>query len=329
MWLSASAIAWLFFPLPALTALLLGVIVAPTDPVLADSIVTGRIADESVPARMRDSITAESGSNDGLGLLFVLLPVSLMTRPAGEAITHWLATTLLWEIVVGLLIGAALGWLAGRCVDWAYDQPFTERVSVLGASVALALTVLATVRLVGADGLLAVFAAGVTFARFITRRENPHQHRVQEGIARFFDLPVFVLPGTVLPWGAWRELGWTGVAFAAAVLALRRPPAWLLLRPLLPSLRRTRDVLFNGWFGPIGIAALIYAARESRETGIEQVRVLASLVVLASIVVHGGTATPLTRPFGRLEARDRHGGERRPKQRAAGPPCSPAPHGRV
>jgi len=86
-----------------------------------------------------------------------------------------------------------------------------------------------------------------------------------------------------------------------AVLLLRRLPAVLALRPLLGPLRaKGKDVLFLGWFGPIGAAALYYAAFSLRETGVEAVWVVGSLVICASVVIHGVTATPLTKLYGRL-----------------------------
>ena len=82
---------------------------------------------------------------------------------------------------------------------------------------------------------------------------------------------------------------------------LRRLPAVLALRPLLGPLRsKGRDVLFLGWFGPIGAAALYYAAFSYRETGIEAAWTVGSLVICASVLVHGITATPLTKLYGRL-----------------------------
>jgi NhaP-type Na+/H+ or K+/H+ antiporter len=78
-------------------------------------------------------------------------------------------------------------------------------------------------------------------------------------------------------------------------------PAVLALRPLLGPLRsKGKDVLFLGWFGPIGAAALYYAAFSLRETGIEEVWVVGSLVICASLLVHGVSATPLTKLYGKL-----------------------------
>jgi sodium/hydrogen antiporter len=75
----------------------------------------------------------------------------------------------------------------------------------------------------------------------------------------------------------------------------------LALRPLLGPLReRAKDVLFLGWFGPIGAAALYYAAFSLRETCIEEAWVVGSLIICASVLVHGVSATPLTKLYGRL-----------------------------
>jgi NhaP-type Na+/H+ or K+/H+ antiporter len=104
-----------------------------------------------------------------------------------------------------------------------------------------------------------------------------------------------------LPWEGWPELGWDGILLATAVLLLRRLPAVLALRPLLGPLRgKTKDVLFLGWFGPIGAAALYYAAFSYRETGIEAAWTVGSLVICAFLLVHGVSATPLTKLYGRL-----------------------------
>ncbi len=302
MCLSGSALAYFMLSVPLLTALLIGSVLAPTDPVLADSIVAGKTAEENVPTRLRHSITAESGANDGLALLLVMAPVLLLTQPPGEAVAHWLTQTLPWQVLGAVAIGAGLGWAAGRALVWAYAQPFSERVSGLTASVALALATVAWVHLIGSSGILAAFVAGLVFHRFLVRVEDPRYEHVQEAIGRFFDLPVFVLFGLSVPWRAWLQLDWTAGLFVLTVLLLRRPPVWLLLRPILPSLEDRREALFNGWFGPIGIAALFYAAEATHITSIDQVWTIGSLVVFASIVMHGISATPLIRRYGRLIA---------------------------
>jgi NhaP-type Na+/H+ or K+/H+ antiporter len=301
MWFGGSLLfAWVL-GLPALTAMLIAAIVAPTDPVLSDSIITGRTAEESVPRRMRDSLSMESGANDGLALLIVLLPLALLTRPPDEAWSHWFEKVLLWEVIGAVVLGVASGWLAGTCWDWAHRQTFSEKGSLMTVSLSLTLAVLSGATLIDIDGILAVFVAGLTFNHFVEKRETQLED-LQESLGRFFDLPVFILFGLVLPWSEWLELGGWAIAGTLLVLFVRRVPAWLLLQRWLPSLHGARDALFNGWFGPVGIAALFYATHAERSTDQPIVWTVASLVIFGSIVVHGVTATPLCRAFGARES---------------------------
>jgi len=305
MWLISSVVAYFTLPASVLTALLVGAALTPTDPVLSTAIVTGQTAEGMEPAYMRNYLTVESGANDGLGLAFIMLPILLMQMPWGDALHEWLLQTLLWEICASIVIGLLAGWLAGRCLVWATDQPFSEPVSILTISLGLTLTVLATVHAIGSDGILAVFAAGVVFKGFVDRVENTDQERIQEAIGRFFDLPVFLLFGTVLPWTEWLNLGWEAVAFILGILLLRRLPLWIVAGRILRPVQSIRDSLLLGWFGPIGIAAIYYACLANHEVGDGLIWPAASLAVAASVLVHGSTATPIahlynpnTRRFG-------------------------------
>jgi len=307
MWLAGGLLAYLIVGVPFWVAVLIGAIVTPTDPVVASSIVAGGVAERNLPAKLRHAISAESGYNDGLALPFVVLPVLVLTEPPGEAVGHWVTHTVLLEIVAGAALAALMGYLAGKTLRWAEREETMERTSLLTISLALSLTVLGVTELLHLNGVLAAFVAGIVFnfAGSSDAKESQEeiQEEIQEAISRFFDLPIFVLLGMALPWQGWLELGWAGLLLVAAVLLFRRLPAVLALRPLLGPLRRqAKDVLFLGWFGPIGAAALYYAAFALRETGMEEVWVVGSLVICASVVVHGVTATPLTKLYGRLPA---------------------------
>jgi sodium/hydrogen antiporter len=300
MWLSCSLLALWVVGLPLWVALLVGAIATPTDPVVASTIVTGGVAERNLPGRLRHAISAESGFNDGLALPFVLLPLLVLTRPAGEVLSYWLSHVVLWEVVGGAVLAALIGYVAGKTLVWAEFKETMERTSLLTVSLALSLTVLGVTQLAGMNGVLAAFVAGVVFNATGTSDAKEHQEDIQEAISRFFDLPIFVLLGMALPWEGWVELGWGGLLFAAAVLLLRRLPAVLVLRPLLGELRGFKDLLFLGWFGPVGAAAIYYSAFSVRESGMEVVWELGSLVICASVLAHGLTDTPLTKLYGRL-----------------------------
>jgi NhaP-type Na+/H+ or K+/H+ antiporter len=299
MWIVCSLLVYLILGLPFWVSLLVGAILTPTDPVVASTIVTGGVAERHLPSRLRHAISAESGFNDGLALPFVALPALVLTMPPGEALTHWLTHTVLWEVLAGATLAALIGYVAGKTLGWAERKETMERTSLLTVSLALSLTVLGIAELLHLNGVLAAFVAGVVFSFAGSADAQERQEDIQEAITRFFTLPIFVLLGTALPWEAWLDLGWPGLLLAAAVLLLRRLPAVLALRPLLGPLRGTKDVLFLGWFGPVGAAALYYAAYALEETGVEEAWTVGSLVIVASVVAHGITDTPLTKLYGR------------------------------
>ncbi len=304
MWLVSGLLVYLILGVPLLVALLVGAVVTPTDPVVSSTIVTGELAEKNLPDRVRHTLSAESGANDGLAYPFVFLPILLLARPPEEALSHWLTHTLVWEVGVAVVFGALVGYGAGRLLEWAQGEGAMERTSFLAYTLALSLVVLGGAKLLGSDGILAVFVAGLAFDAAVSESDRAEEERVQEAVNRFFILPIFVLLGLTIPWEGWLELGWAGLLLALAVLLLRRLPAMLALKPLLGRVRGMRDALFLGWFGPIGVAALYYANLSVGEAGVKEAWVVGSLVICASILVHGLSATPLTKLYGRSARSD-------------------------
>ena len=303
MWVSSSLLVGLIVGLPLWTALLAGAIITPTDPIIASAIVTGQLANEKLPSDLRHLISGESGANDGLALPIVLLPVLFLTQPAGEAALHWLLRVLLWEVCGAIALGLAIGSIMGLLLKWSEQRKWIEDPSMLAFSTALALFTVAVVKLMKADGILAVFAAGLTLDRIIGAGQRNTEERVVEGVDRFFVLPIFALIGITIPWGDWQSLGWRAPVLVTAVLLLRRLPVLLLLTGRVWALPKFSDALFVGWFGPVGVAAVFYASLAMRRAGTPEVWTVASLIVCSSIVVHGLSAMPLTRLYGRAITR--------------------------
>jgi NhaP-type Na+/H+ or K+/H+ antiporter len=299
MWLSSGLLVYLILGLPFWVALLVGAVVTPTDPIVSSTIVTGNVAEQNLPSSVRHTLSAESGFNDGLAYPFVLLPILILTYPPEEALVHWLTRTLLWEVGAAIVLGVLVGYGAGKLLEWAESKETIEQTSYLAYTIALSLAVLGGAKLLGTDGILAVFIAGIAFDAAVTESERAQEERIQEAVNRFFILPIFVLLGLTIPWASWVELGWSGLLLVCAVLLLRRLPAMLILSPLLGPVRGLRNALFLGWFGPIGIAALFYATLSSGRTGAEEAWVVGSLIICSSILVHGLSAAPLTRLYGR------------------------------
>ena len=314
MWAAGALLAGGLLGLGLLPALLVGAVLAPIDPILTATVATGRLARESLPARLRHLLTAESSARHGLGLPLVLLPATLLTKAAGEAWVHWLTTTLLWKGVAAAVIGGAVGYAAGRAQRWSAAHRDAESATgpLVALYPALALALAAGVELAGSDGLLAVLAAALAFAwvrggadddEALEREERQYEALLKQVL----QVPVFFLLGLALPWGEWAALGWRAPALVAAMLLLRRLPAVLLLKPLVGRLRGWDEALFTGWFGPAGVGALYFAAVAHKETGRAEVWAAATLVIAATVVAHDLTATPLSRWLARRPA----GGGRR------------------
>ena len=305
MWLVSSTLVYALLDIPLLIALLIGAIITPTDPVLAGTVVIGNAAEQNIPTAIRDLLTGESGANDGLAYLLVFLPILLLEHAPERATTDWVFETLLWEVGAAVVIGAAVGAIAGWIERESHEHAFLEETSLLTVTIAFTFAVLGSVKLLGSDGILAAFAAGLLFNQFANAGDEADEQKVQETVLRLFTFPIFVMFGMFLPVDQWLTLGWTGVALAAGVLLLRRLPMMLVFRTFVSSIEDDRDVFFAGWFGPIGIAALFYAMVAYRIVGNEIVWGAVSLVVASSVLIHGVTATPITKVYGRMIDSDR------------------------
>ncbi len=299
VWAVTSALVYFILGLPFWLAALIGAILTPTDPIAASPIVTGEGAEKNIPRRIRDSISFESGANDGLSYLFVFLPFLLLTRPAGEALSEWLSTTILWEVGAATVFGLLLGNAAGRLLLAAERKGTIQSDWRLVYTVALGLLAAGAGRLIHSDEVLVIFAAGAMFTQIVNSDDRKNEEHGQEAVNRFFAIPIMVVLGTALPWAGWVDLGWSGVMLVIAILLLRRPPAILLLRPLVPQIRSTADALFVGWFGPIAVAAIYYAALMEHRLGEPLIWDVVSLVICGSVIAHGMSSAPLTRLYGR------------------------------
>lgn len=298
MWAVSAGLGWIVLSLPPLVVLTLGACVTPTDPVVSSSIVTGNAAEETLPDRTRSTLSLESGANDGLGYLIVLLPMGFIVHPA-EGWSWFLGHVFFVGVLLAVAFGGALGWVTARVLSLASSRRWVEEHSLLGMTVALSLLALAGAKLIGSDGILAAFAAGMAFNLTIDRKKAFEEQNVQEAISKLFNLPVFVVFGAMIPVSGWMALGAPALIFAVAVVALRRPLAVLLCWPVLGGGLLTRDKLFLGWFGPVGVAAIYYALHTSEMTGDPVIWHLASLVVALSVVVHGLTSGPGLKAYGR------------------------------
>lgn len=302
-------------------ALVLGAVLAPTDPVLAGDV---QVSDPSDRDRLRFGLTGEAGLNDGAAFPFVMLGLGLLgLHELGAGGWRWLVLDLGWAVGGGIGIGAALGALAGR---WLVRRPAGELESGAGAFLGLGLLAVAYgAALVAATyGFLAVFAAAVAVQWTVTSScpapagtagapVHPHRnllvlHRFYDDLESFAEFAIVILLGVL----------WASVPFLPESLLLGAL-LFLVFRPLSVALalggvqvERQQKALAS-WFGIRGVGTLYYVlyVLNHGATGAEAERLLglAVGVVTLSIVVHGISVTPLMARYRRVPA-PREGSDR-------------------
>lgn len=300
MWLVSAASIWLFLPFDWLESLIIGACLAPTDPVLASSVIKGKFASRYIPTHLQHLLALESGANDGLGLPFLMLPILLIkSASTSDALKEWAIHTWLYEIILALGIGASIGMLARFLLRQSEKRHLIDKESFLVFSIALTLLVTGVVALIKSDDFLAVFAAGNAFAwdaKFLEKTEESHLGDVLDML---FNISFFIFFGATIPWAMFRQVElWRLFAAAAAILLFRRLPAVMLLKRWIPLLRNRKEAFFAGWFGPMGVGAIFFSIMTRQELGMKSrigslCPVMVTFFVLSSILVHGITV-PLT-----------------------------------
>ena len=279
--------AKLLFPtLDWVECFLLGAVLAPTDPVVTSTVVTAR----RVPRVVRHTLNLESGLNDGLALPFVLFFLALAI-PNADAFSA--AGELIGEVAVGAAIGFALAYMAGRVLQRLPGGGLAhnyEGVYALG----LALLAYGLADVTWGNGLIAAFVAGVALA--VAEHDIPDAFSVfNENVGAVFQAITFFLFGALIVDTPWDKGVLVLLAFIVFTLLIARPVAVLL------ALAGTRlpqpEKLFIAWFGPKGVASMLFAllVLNSAVPHHELVFETASFVIIASIVAHGLTDTVGTR----------------------------------
>ncbi|KAJ1949313.1 hypothetical protein EC988_004821 [Linderina pennispora] len=303
MWITSAVAIMLVFRLGFIESMLIASCVAPTDPVLANSIVKGKFAEAKVPQHVRNIISAESGANDGLGYPYLYLALYLLKFGTREALTRWFVVVILWEIVVSVVLGGVIGWCARKLLQYARERGWVDHDSFLSFAISLTLLTLGIVSLVGSDDILACFVAGNTLTWDDWFRTETKEAHFQDVLDTLFNYTFFIYLGAIVPWDTFSgsiEFITPGrlVAVSILVILFRRLPAVLAVTRLTPALVTFREAAFAGWFGPVGVGAIFYAMvayEELKDPVFEGSRFKESLLpivfslVIASVVVHGIT----------------------------------------
>ncbi len=288
MWILSSVIFYLVFSRDLLFSMLLGAIITPTDPVVASSMVTGKLAKTLIPERVRSSLSFEAGANDGLAFPMVMLSFLLLTKSTGEALHEFVFKVLLWENAAAIVLAGVAGYFLGRLYHYFDEHHLMDKKAVIGYSLAVTLFIYALFEVIQANSIVSVFAAGVLFNSVVSENEDIREESVQEVFERLLVVPIFFLFGLIAPYSEWLTIGWMLVLFAIVILLFRRLPVLLLIKPVLKDYK-LKDVLLMGWFGPVGVAAMFYSMHIDKKHHYPELWPIVSFVIFASTVVFGFT----------------------------------------
>jgi NhaP-type Na+/H+ or K+/H+ antiporter len=297
-------LGWWAAGLAPAAALLLGAVLAPTDPVLAADVQVGPPGGEAED-EVRFGLTSEAGLNDGLAFPFTNAAIA-MAAAGSAGVGSWLGGWVLDDVLLKLGIGLTVGVAGGRAVGAVlFRLPTTRRIaeSTEGfVSLATTLLVYGVAELCHGYGFVAVFVA----AYVLRHHERDHEyhevlHASSESIERLVSAALLVLLGGAVVDGALAPLTLRGAALGLAVVLLVRPIAgWLaLLRTTMPQSERWA-LAFFGIRGIGSVYYLAYALNEAEFADADQLWAIVAFVILVSVLVHGVSAAPLMK---RVDAR--------------------------
>ncbi|MFQ2069062.1 cation:proton antiporter [Aeromonas veronii] len=286
---------WIFPDLPLLEMAILSTILAPTDAALGKAVVSN----PAVPAPVREGLNQESGLNDGICVPVLLLLLALIAPTEQHAGTATLAITLmLEEIGIGLLVAFVLTsltiWLLKISYLNGWQLPLWRQLTMPG----LALLCFALAQTLGGSGFIAAFVGGL----FIGHRLGEHKHAYMdscEGYGDLLSVVIWMVFGATLMPILPELLHWQYWLYAIASLTLlRMVPVWLSLigTGLKPELK-----LFIGWFGPRGLASIVFAVmvlqNELSLIGQRPIIAIVLCTIILSVILHGLSANPWVERF--------------------------------
>lgn len=300
-------------------AALLAAILAPTDAALGQSVVSS----PRVPVRIRQALNVESGLNDGIALPVVLFFACL------AGLTHAAVGDQDWilfgakQIVLGPVAGGLVGILGAWSIDRAIKRDWMSEGYQGPAILAVALLAYASADVIGGNGFIAAFVAGLVFGNQMRGRCH-FLFEFAESEGQLLVLLVFLIFGAAILPEAVSHFGWDVLVYAVLSLTvIRMVPVAL---SLLGSCVRPVTTLFLGWFGPRGLASLLFAILILEEIHLpvgDLILAVTVVTVTLSILAHGVSASPAAKWYGRAVA------PQRDKVESKAVPEMPTRHGMV
>ena len=299
----------LLFDLEVWEAALLAAVLAPTDAALGQAVVTN----QHVPVRIRETLSVESGLNDGIALPLVTLFIGLAAGEEGAADGATIASVVSRQIGVGVLAGAAVGLIGGRVIDVTVRAGWMDGLFRQLSTFAVAVCAFAVAELFGGNGFIGAFVAGVAFGQ-VARDQCNDAADFAEDEGQLLTLLTFLVFGAAIAGPALADaVQPQTVLFAVLSLTVVR------MVPVAVSLVGTGLTLpttaFLGWFGPRGLASILFAVLIIEESDLivqSEILTIVSWTVLLSVYAHGMSARPAAAAYARYVA---HMADDRPERR--------------
>ena len=276
-------------------AVVLSVVLAPTDAALGEAVVTER----RLPSRIRQGLNVESGLNDGICVPLLLIALAAADIEDHVSSSHHALSVVAEEIGYGLLGGAAAGLIVAGVVVCAHRRDlitgtWLQVIPIAGAALAYGIAVA-----LGGSGFIASFVAGGIFGALAVD-QSEEASRLNEEIGGLLGGLTFLLFGAILLGPALEHLSWQIVLYALLSLTvIRMVPVAIAL---IGTGATWPTVGFLGWFGPRGLASIVFAVISLQEAHLAHVQtiLLASYVTVGlSVFAHGATAAPLATRYAR------------------------------
>jgi NhaP-type Na+/H+ or K+/H+ antiporter len=285
-------LAAIIFPsLSTLEMALLAAMLAPTDAALGKPVMTN----PAVPAVTREALNLESGLNDGIcvPIVVLLLGLAVGSQIEGGTTVH-VARVVIEAIGLGAVIGLALTWVTTLMLQFAERQGWISEHWVEIPIVALAAACFAAAQAVGGSGFIACFVGGLLLSGLGVRRKR-ELLRGAEHMGEALALVTWVVFGGIVVARMIDRVTWPALFYAALSLTvIRMLPVFLCL---IGTRTSTADKLFIGWFGPRGLATIVFAVLvlDEKLPGNDTIMLAAGWTVLLSVIAHGVTANPLVK----------------------------------
>ena len=276
-------------------AVVLAIVLACTDAALGQAVVS----DERVPSRIRQGLNVESGLNDGLCVPLFFIAIGFAETDAGTASGHSAAQLVFEQIGYGLIGGVAAGALGGLALQLAARHRLIEPHWLQILSVASALLAAGVATALGGSIFIAAFTGGFLFGALRRDTGGEVTYLVDEG-GELFNAVTFIVFGAVILGPLLDEVTWQIVLYAVLSLTIvRMLPVALAM---LGTGARRPTLAFLGWFGPRGLASIVFAIILLDDTKLPHLRTLLlaiTVTIALSVYAHGLTARPLTERYTR------------------------------